>query len=54
MSVHDNYMDTYRCSPTWDAETTIHDMFGEPLDLRVLGRRHQLSAMAVHLLYRTS
>lgn len=31
MSVHDNYIDSYQVSPVWDADTTIYDMFGEPL-----------------------
>ncbi len=31
MSVHDNYIDSYKVAPNWDPETTIHDMFGEPL-----------------------
>lgn len=31
MSVHDNYIDSYKCAPNWDAETTIHDQFGDPL-----------------------
>ncbi len=31
MSVHDNYIDSYRVTPEWDLETTIHDIYGEPL-----------------------
>jgi hypothetical protein len=31
MSIHDNYIDAYQCSPDWDPETTIHDSWGEPL-----------------------